>query len=285
MRFTLLLPVYRGDRADHLERSFTSSVVEQTLPPSEVVIVRDGPVPSEIEEVLRRLATTTSLPTVQVVRLQQNVGLGRALQHGLDACSNDVVARIDADDVSVPHRFERQLPLIEAGYDLVGSGLIEIGEEDGDVRGYRIPVTDEDEIRAYARFHDPFNHPSVVYRRSAVGRAGGYRELPLMEDYWLFARMIASGARVTNIAEPLVLYRVTGGAYKRRGGLRLLRSELTLQRRLRRDGFTSTPQYLRNVVLRGGYRVVPEPLRRIAYRRLLAVVASRAPGSVDSAEV
>lgn len=87
-----------------------------------------------------------------------------------------------------------------------------------------------------------------------------------MEDYWLFVRMLAAGARVLNVREPLVLYRVGAGAYARRGGARLLASELRLQWRMRRIGFVTRTQMVRNMVLRGGYRLVPEALRRGAYR-------------------
>jgi hypothetical protein len=115
----------------------------------------------------------------------------------------------------------------------------------------------------------------VVYRQSAVAAAGGYEHLPLMEDYWLFARMIAAGARVSNRPEPLVLYRVGAGAYQRRGGLRLLRAELSLQRRFLRSGFTTRGQFARNVAVRGGYRLVPGAIRRPVYRLLVATRGER----------
>jgi hypothetical protein len=103
-----------------------------------------------------------------------------------------------------------------------------------------------------------------------VQSVGGYRDLPLMEDYWLFARMIDAGARVANLAEPLVKYRVGAGAYTRRGGWQLLRSEIELQRQFRASGFTTRTQHARNLLVRGGYRLVPEPVRRVAYRRVIA---------------
>lgn len=130
--------------------------------------------------------------------------------------------------------------------------------------------TDPGRIRAGARFRQTLNHPSVVFRASAVEAVGGYSDLPSLEDYLLFSRMIQAGAKVANVEEPLVLYRVGAGAYARRGGRRLLRSELALQREFRRSGFTSRSQWVRNVVVRGGYRVVPEELRRAAYRTFLA---------------
>ncbi|NUR09756.1 MAG: glycosyltransferase [Nocardioidaceae bacterium] len=267
--FSLLLPVYRGDRADYLARAFQSTVHEQLVRPSEVVVVQDGQIGPELASALERAESSSPVP-VRRLRLKHNVGLAQALQCGLSACSHEVVARMDADDISLPTRFERQLPLVEQGADIVGSGLLEFGSSADDVVGRRTPPTDPDEIRRVIRFRDPFNHPTVVYRRSAVLAAGGYTDMALMEDYLLFARMVDAGARPANLAEPLVRYRVGAGAYARRGGSRLLRSELALQRRFRRLGITTRGEYLRNVAVRGGYRLVPEWLRRLAYRALIA---------------
>src|SRR5205823_6335724 len=179
--FSLLVPVYDGDRPDHIRRAMRSAVDDQTVRPDQVVIVR--------------------------------------------------------------------------------AGLYEFVEDTNDIVGQRVPPTDPAQIRRYARMHDPFNHPTVVYRRQAVLAAGGYGDLPLMEDYALFARMLADGARPANVAEPLVFYRVGAEAFRRRGGARLLRSELRLQREFLRRGFTSPPEYLRNVIVRGGYRLIPWWLR------------------------
>ena len=267
--FSLLFPCYHASNPLHLARAFESAVGGQTRRPAEVVLVLDGPVSAALTSSLAELEQTSPV-RVKRVELPTQVGLARALDSGLAASSFEIVARMDADDISLPHRFEVQLPLIEAGADLVGSGLIEFRENEDEVLGVRTPPIDPDEIRRWSRFADPFNHPTVVYRKSVVVAAGGYQDLPLMEDYWLFARMIAAGARVVNLAEPLVKYRVGDGAYARRGGMTLLRSELRLQREFRRSGFVSSRQYWRNVVVRGGYRLVPEPIRRVSYRRLIA---------------
>lgn len=267
--FSLLLPIYHADDPQHLLRAFDSAVREQDLPPTEVVLVRDGSVPPALAELLEELTNESPVPVIRV-DLERNVGLGRALDAGLAACRFDIVARMDADDISLPSRFAVQIPLLDQGYDLVGSGLLEFGSDEDDIVGSRTPPTAEDAILAWARFHDPFNHPTVVYRRQMVQTAGGYRDLPLMEDYWLFARMIEQGARVINVAEPLVKYRVGAGAYARRGGWTLLRSELALQRQFRASGFVTRRQYVRNLVVRGGYRLVPESVRRTAYRRFIA---------------
>jgi glycosyltransferase involved in cell wall biosynthesis len=273
--FSLLVPVYDGDRPDHIRRAMRSAVDDQTVRPDQVVIVRDGPVRDELARCLDELQRASPVP-VTFVPLRDNAGLGPALDQGLAASWFDVIARMDADDVAMPHRFEVELPLI-ADADIVGAGLYEFMEDTNEIVGQRVPPTGPARIRRYARMHDPFNHPTVVYRREAVLAAGGYGDLPLMEDYALFARMLAGGARAVNVAEPLVFYRVGAEAFRRRGGARLLRSELRLQREFLRRGFTSPPEYLRNVIVRGGYRLIPWWLRRAVYRPLVALYSKR-PG-------
>jgi GT2 family glycosyltransferase len=267
--FSLLLSTYAGDDPGFLRDAFVSTVQEQTRRPDEVVLVQDGPVPDALAGTIAELIATSPVPVKHVV-MDANVGLGPALDAGLEACAHEIVARMDADDVSRRDRFEHQLPVVEAGADIVGSGLLEFGSSIDEVVGRRTPPTDPDEIRRVIRFRDPFNHPTVVYRRSAVLGAGGYTDMALMEDYLLFTRMVDAGARPANVAEPLVYYRVGAGAYARRGGVELLRSELALQRKFRELGITSRGEYLRNIAVRGGYRLVPESVRKVAYRSLLA---------------
>lgn len=272
--FALLLPVYIRDDPNFLRDAFRSAVHEQTLRPDRVLLVQDGPVTDELGRCIEQLCAESPVE-VQVVHVKRSTGLGPALDAGLAASPFDIVARMDADDIAMPNRFEVQVPLIRGGADIVGAGLVEF-ETDPAVPGRRrVPPTDPDDIRRYARIHDPFNHPTVIYRRRAVLEAGGYGDLPLMEDYWLFSRMLAAGARPMNVAEPLVYYRVGAGAYQRRGGRDQLRSELALQRRLRDNGLISRVQYVRNVIVRGGYRLLPWRLRRILYRLLVAGYGER----------
>jgi glycosyltransferase involved in cell wall biosynthesis len=279
--FTLLLSVWDGDQPEHLLQAFCSAVDEQTLRPAQVVIVRDGPVRDDLAACLTDLHKTSPVP-VTLVPLDSNRGLGPALDAGMAASQFDVIARMDADDVAMPHRFEVQIPLI-AEADIVGAGLLEFVGDIDNVVGQRVPPTDPEQIQRYARMHDPFNHPTVIYRRQAVQAAGGYGDLPLMEDYALFARMLQNGARAVNVAEPLVYYRVGATAFKRRGGADLLRSELRLQREFRRQGFTTPGEYARNVMVRGGYRLIPWWARRAVYKPMVAHYTER-PDGADPAE-
>jgi glycosyltransferase involved in cell wall biosynthesis len=279
--FSLLLTVYARDRCDHVREAFHSAVDAQTRRPDQVILVQDGPVGPELSSCLSELRRVSPVE-VTFLSLEHNGGLGVALDRGLAASRHDVVARMDADDIAMPQRFAVQLPVIEGGADLVGAGMLEFGTDRQDIVGRRTPVSDPGGIARYARLHDPFNHPTVVYRRRAVLAAGGYGDLPLMEDYWLFARMIAAGAVVVNLTEPLVYYRVGDGAYERRGGLALLRAELRLQRELLRGGFTTPAQYVRNVGVRGGYRLTPAWIRRPLYRRFVAPRGTRTTPAVPA---
>jgi glycosyltransferase involved in cell wall biosynthesis len=261
----VLLPVYQGDSASRVRRAIASVTLDQTLPPSQLVIVRDGPVGDEIERVLEEAERDERFPA-DVVRLPAGVGLADALDLGLENCRHDVVARMDADDVALPERFERQLALLGEGYDIVGSAIAEIGDDESARLASRpVPVTHR-EIMAQLHFRTPFNHPSVMYRASAVRAAGGYRGVPDMEDYWLWARMLHAGSRGANVPDVLVLYRVSDGAYARRGGARMLRAELRLQRQMLKAGYTGPSRFLRNVLVRGAYRLVPTRVRRTGYR-------------------
>jgi glycosyltransferase involved in cell wall biosynthesis len=272
--FSLLMSVWAGDDPGFLEQAFRSVVHDQQRRPDDVVLVQDGPVPDVLASTIAELVADSPVVTT-VLALDENVGLGIALDQGMAACAHDIVARMDADDIALPQRFAVQVPIVESGVDIVGSSLLEFERDADDIVGKRVPPLDPGEIVRYSRFHQPFNHPTVVYRRRAVDAAGGYRHLELMEDYLLFAKMIAQGCAVANVEEPLVLYRVGAGAYARRGGVALLKSEWRLQRQLRALGFTSTWQFVRNMTLRGVYRMVPEPVRRASYRHLIAPKGKR----------
>ncbi len=267
--FSLLLAVYGGDDPGFLEAAFTSSVHDQRRRPDQVVLVQDGPVPDELAETIAELVSSSPVPVDHVV-MAENLGLGPALDAGLAACHHEIVARMDADDVSLPERFERQVPVVEQGADIVGSGLLEFGASPADVVGRRTPPTDPAEIRRVIRFRDPFNHPTVVYRRSAVRAAGGYTDMALMEDYLLFARMLDAGARPANLAEPLVCYRVGAGAYARRGGLPAAPLGAGRAAAVPGAGLTTGGSTCATSSSVAATASSPRGLRRLAYRVLIA---------------
>lgn len=194
--FSVLLPVYAGDQPEFFFRAISSATREQELRPRQLVVVCDGPVPEEISEFLHRAARGEETEVlgntdVRVVRLKHNMGLANALNIGLAHCSHEIVARVDADDISLPRRFAVQVPLVEDGLGLLGSAIQEFSDDEAEAGMVRNMPASEEEIRRVISYRSPFAHPSVVYRKSAVESVGGYEHLQLMEDYLLFARMVA----------------------------------------------------------------------------------------------
>jgi glycosyltransferase involved in cell wall biosynthesis len=270
--FSLLIPVYGGDRADYLDQALTSAFEGQDLTPAQVVVVQDGPVGPDLAACL---AAWEARPPVQVVRLARNGGIARALNVGLKYCRYRIVARLDADDVCLPGRFAAQVPLVAGGLDIVGGAIREFTDWVGDSDVVRHCPSDASGIVHFAHLHNPFAHPSVAFNANLVRQVGGYPLLDGFEDYLLWVKCLMAGARVANVERELVGYRVSAAAYRRRGGPRLVLGELRLQRTLRAIGFTSRLQFLRNVVLRVGFELAPAGLRQHPLRRALAANRTR----------
>lgn len=268
--FSVLLPVYHGDQLAFFERALRSVGNDQSLPPTEIVVVCDGPVKPEVDALLAHcqsgqrpdLLGTSSL---KVHRLSKNQGLSAALNAGLDVCECDIVARADADDIATPDRFACQIPLMDS-YDLVGAAIAEFTDDENETGMVRCMPHTQEQIRHTVTYRSPFNHPTVVYRKDAVLAVGGYEHVHCMEDYLLFARMVKAGVTCCNVPDVLVKYRVGAGAYARRGGLRMLGSEIAIQRRFLAEKIVSVPQFVRNVTIRGGYRLIPTHMRQRIYR-------------------
>ncbi len=273
---TVLMTAYHGTTVEELERSL-ACITGQTRPPEEFLVVVDGPVPEALDAALARAAVAH--PALRVERLPRNVGSGLASARGLELATGDLVARHDSDDVSLPVRLEQQLQAIEAGgLDIIGSAVVEFAERPDNVLGVRrVPLTHE-QIAARMRFNSPFNNPSVVFRRELAVRVGGYADLRFMQDYDLFARMLAAGARTQNLAEPLVLFNAGAGMISRRGGWRMLRLEWTLQRRLHAAGIVGPVLMLRNIVVRGAFRMIPNrvlgPVYSVLFRNRAEIGAT-----------
>ena len=268
---TVLMTTYRGTSVEELERS-VASITGQTRRPDELLVVVDGPVPAALDAAID--AAAAAHPEVRVERLPVNVGSGLASARGLELATGDFLARHDSDDVSLPQRLERQMTAIqEHGLDLVGSAMLEFEGSPEHVVGVRTNPRTHDEIVARMRLNNPINNPTVVFRRQLALDAGGYTDLRYMQDYDLFARLLAAGARAENLEEPLVLFNAGDGMIARRGGWRMLPHEWDVQRRLRDTGTIGNVLLARNMVVRGTFRLIPPTL----LKRVYAVLFRRSP--------
>ncbi|MCH5172300.1 MAG: glycosyltransferase [Erysipelotrichales bacterium] len=212
--YSVLMSVYFKEKPEHLKMS-VQSMLNQTIKPNEIIIVCDGPLTKELDDTLETLSKENSC--IHLIRLPENGGLGNALRIGLDACSNEFVLRMDSDDYSIPTRAERQLVELE-NCDIVGGNIIEFVDELDNTIGMRVVPTEQKDIVKFSKKRSPFSHPSVAFRKSAVQNCGGYLDMLYVEDYYLWIRMIQSGARCKNIDECLVYMRSGIDMRKRRAG-------------------------------------------------------------------
>lgn len=268
--FAVLMPLWAKDRPDRVRQAIVSATEAQQLRPDLLILTVDGPLPAPLEALVERVEAGAHGPAT-VLRHSAHRGVASALQDGLEASPYELVARADADDLCRPERFALQIPRMRRDrLDLLGGAMREFSDRVAPGRGpLRTRPLTHAEITAYLPRHSPFHHPTMVLRRSTVLAVGGYRDLPLLEDYWLWERMMLGGARMANLPDVLVDYRVDEHLFARRGGWRLFASDLRLQRRFVRDRVTTPTGFLRNLGERGVYRLAPGWARRLAYRRFV----------------
>lgn len=216
MNYSILMSVYKKEKVEYLVPSI-ESMLAQTVPAEQFVIVKDGPLTEELDQVIQTYVDKNP-ELFTIVPLKENVGLGRALDFGMAECRNDLVARMDSDDISLPERCEKELALFAADPDLaiVGTNIDEFYDDPGDVKMSRVVPSDYEQIRKTIGRKMPFNHPTVMYKKSEVIRCGGYGKMRRKQDRDLFSRMINMGCKAQNINESLLLFRSNADNYKRR---------------------------------------------------------------------
>lgn len=258
MKFSVLLSIYHKEKPAYFNRAMQSIWEEQTVQPDEIILVIDGPLPKALTDAIDRWQQAIGGKLKQIP-LAQNVGLGEALNQGLLACSHGLVARMDTDDIAMPKRFEVQLEVFaDENIDICGSWISEFNDDETMVESVRKVPQYHADIVHFAKKRNPLNHPSVMYRKDAVLKAGGYRPMLWFEDYYLWVRMIQSGARFYNLQTPLVHMRAGTAQLERRRGIAYAKQEFLFQRELYRIGFISASQLLFNLAVRTGVRVLPK---------------------------
>lgn len=267
--FSVLIPVYQGDAPEFVDAAL-DSIFQQTRPPDEVLIVKDGPVPSELESIIATAKNNHS-GIVTTVSLAENRGLGEALRHGTEACTHELVARMDADDIAVSDRFERQISYLQnhPEIDVVGGYVAEFDEDPDQCKTVRTVPTEPEKVRSKGRFRCPVNHPTVMFRRDSVVDAGNYRPYRTMQDYELWMRMLSQGYQIANIGDVLVKFRTDDTLYERRGGIEYAKTEFEILREIHRTGAISLPVFFVNIGCRIPIRLLPPFFRKWIYTSIL----------------
>ena len=268
--YSVLMSVYAKEDASYLAQSM-ESIFLQTVRTDDFVLVCDGPLTPELDTVIRKYQD--AYPDIlHIIRLEKNEGLGNALNKGLACCRNELVARMDSDDISCPDRCERELRLFEEFPELdIVSGTIEefSSENPEDVTGTRVLPASYPEIRHFSRKRNPFNHPAVMFRKAAVTEAGGYNErFHLFEDYYLWIRMLQKGSKGANLREPILKMRTSEAQMLRRGGWRYTKDMLAFHRWILKSKWSRPLDFLTGAVPHAAVCLLPNRLRLIVYRLL-----------------
>lgn len=270
LEFSVLMSVYRNDNAKHFIKA-VKSVIKQTVKPSEIVIVIDGKIGNELIQAIEKVK---KIEIVSVFSLCENKGLGFALAYGMKKCKYDIIARMDSDDICSPKRFEKQLCCFMDNPNLavIGGYVQEFTENLQHLKGIKkVPITDKD-IKKYAKFRCPFNHPTIMFRKQAVMEAGGYKSFLYNEDYFLWIRMIEKEQLFKNLNCILVYMRVDSNTYKRRGGYKYFKSEYKIQKYMLCNKLICYPVFLFNISNRFIIQLLfPNTLRQWVYKNLLRV--------------
>lgn len=267
--YSVLMPLYKKDNPEWFQYAL-DSILNQTKVPNEIVITCDGPLSEELENTLKK--NVRKAPNLyNIYRFKENVGLGVALAKGIELCKNELIARMDADDYAVKERCEKQLMEFETHpeYDVIGSNVEEfIGDLNNVVSHVILPET-QDDIVAFAKKRCPIRHPALMYRKSAVLKAGNYRNYRHAQDYNLIVHMILSGARIYNIQENLMYMRVSPDFYKRRGGWEQAKLVLKLKKEFYDCHFYSFGDFMISGVGNAVVALLPNKVREIFYKQVL----------------
>lgn len=267
--YSVLMPLYRKDNPEWFQFAL-DSILNQTVAPSEIVITCDGPLSEELENTLQK--NIQKAPALyNIYRFEKNVGLGVALAKGITLCSNELIARMDADDYAVRERCEKQLEIFEEHpeYDVVGSNVEEFVDGLDNVVSHVILPEKQDDIVAFAKRRCPIRHPALMYRKSAVLKAGNYRDYRHAQDYNLMVHMILTGVQIYNIQENLMYMRVSPDFYKRRGGLEQAKLVLRLKKEFYDCHFYSLGDFMISGVGNAVVALLPNQVREFFYKRLL----------------
>ena len=265
LQFSVLISVYKKEKTEYL-RTALQSIINQTLKPSEIVIVKDGLLTRDLDDCIKEYESQYS-ELIKIIAFKENRGLGLALRDGVIACKYDYIARMDSDDIAKPERFAKQFQYLKQHPKtaLLGTWITEFSKDKNKPDTLtELPCTHK-EILKYAKKRNPFRHMTMVLKKEAVIKTGNYRNFLWFEDYDLWVRMLQKGYIAANIPEYLVNVRADGEMFARRGGWQYLKQDYRFQRFLLKIDFISVLEFLANILIRTAVRLVPNKMRNLFY--------------------
>ena len=268
MDYSILQTVYKSDSPVYLKLTI-ESMLSQTLRSDDYVLVEDGPLPEELESVVGFYEK--NYPEFHVVRLASNVGLGKALNEGLPLCKNELIARMDSDDISMPNRCEKQVIAFENDpeLDIVGCPVKEFVGTPDNIVGQRDVPLDNESIHKYVRRRDPFNHPTVMYRKSKVMKYGPYGDYRKNQDTDLWIKLLSNGCKARNLDEYLLMFRFDEGTYKKRKSWTNTKTLINIRWNAYKKKICSLWDFIVVAGAQLAIYIMPSSLQRFIYQHIL----------------
>ncbi|MDY0402701.1 glycosyltransferase [Sulfurovum sp.] len=269
MNFSVLMSIYHKEKPEYFNRAMQSIWDEQTIKPNEIVLVQDGPLTKELHIEIDKWKVKIG-ESFQTVPLEKNVGLGGALNIGIQNCTYELIARMDTDDIACPGRFKKQLEVFHSDQELgvCGSCIGEFSEDENSVSSFRIVPEDTKAIYTFAKKRNPMNHPSVMFKKDIVVKLGGYGNYYFAQDYHLWVKLLLNDVKFYNIQEVLVLMRAGESQTKRRSGYKYAMNEFKIYKSFYEQNFLNFFEFFAAVFLRMTIRLLPVNLVVFVYRVL-----------------
>lgn len=268
--FSVLMSVYYKEQPEFLDLALKSVLIDQTLLPTEIVMIEDGPLTNDLILVLNKYHEM--FPNIlKLYPFEENMGLGKALQIGLEYCSYDLVMRMDTDDVACPERFKKQVQYMAKHPEIsvLGGKIGEfIDDPSEDLRIKEMPLA-YDEVLKYSKFRNPLNHMTVCFRKKDILEVGNYQPMLYLEDHYLWTRLLVAGKKIVNLEDLLVKVRIGNGFYERRGTKKYLIGWKELQQYMYDNEFITYFQKVRNKTGMVVMVYCPEWFRKILYNKVL----------------
>lgn len=268
MKISVLMSVYKEEQAKYLDKAI-ESIIDQTQKPNQIVIIKDGKLTNELEEVIARYKNRFP-KLIDIYELEKNSGLGVSLRYGIKKCKYEYVARMDTDDVAPKYRLEEQIRILkdDPSLDILGGYIEEYDENMKELISIRkVPLTLE-KIQKHMKTKSPFNHGTVIMKRETVLRIGNYRNVKI-EDYDLWARMLINGCKMANMDIVLGKNRTGKTMYKKRSGMKYIRKIVEIENKLLEYKIINKVTYIKNVIIRSAVAIVPVKLKKFLYKEII----------------
>lgn len=266
-KYSVLMTMYKGDNPKYARLSI-DSMLNQTVKTDDFVLVCDGPLTPELDALLDEYQNNNTF--FHVYRLPQNVGLGAALRYGVTVCKNELIARMDDDDIALPHRCELELREFEKdiNLDICGSFMNEFESDPKDIiRIKKVPLVKE-EILTFSRRRNPFNHSTVMFKKVSILSVGNYSPMRTNQDVDLWVRALNKGVQGMNIPEPLVNFRFDSSTYGRRKNWKNVKLMIDVWAFFRKNGYCSFADFIYVSLMQMAAFVMPQKCLEWAYNHL-----------------